>query len=332
MHDDNELIYSPLQQHYAAGGHTVEICIYRTLHTAWTLEVVDEHGNSTVWEGEFETDQAAFDEAMDTIREDGIVSLIGEPSRAAEPGNNAANPLRLATPLSDKEMDELDAFLASDATSDETMMLDHLDGYLTAILIGPTTLSMNRWYRGIWGKRDEDAPHFNSVEEAQSIMEMIMRHYNGIVGSLQHDVESHEPIFDVYTPEDGSMEYVDAEMWAVGFMDGVALCRADWQPLFDDPRGSEWIEPIRLLGADDVGEAEREQTATPKQREAIAERIQAAVAGIHRFWLPYRQAMHEVQLAKPFRREHPKVGRNDPCPCGSGKKFKKCCGLGTTLH
>lgn len=30
---------------------------------------------------------------------------------------------------------------------------------------------------------------------------------------------------------------------------------------------------------------------------------------------------------KPFRRESPKVGRNDPCPCGSGKKYKKCCAL-----
>ena len=29
---------------------------------------------------------------------------------------------------------------------------------------------------------------------------------------------------------------------------------------------------------------------------------------------------------QPFRREGPKVGRNDPCPCGSGKKYKKCCG------
>jgi preprotein translocase subunit SecA len=28
----------------------------------------------------------------------------------------------------------------------------------------------------------------------------------------------------------------------------------------------------------------------------------------------------------PFRREDPKVGRNEPCPCGSGKKYKKCCG------
>jgi SEC-C motif-containing protein len=29
---------------------------------------------------------------------------------------------------------------------------------------------------------------------------------------------------------------------------------------------------------------------------------------------------------EPFRREGPRVGRNDPCPCGSGLKFKKCCG------
>ncbi len=34
----------------------------------------------------------------------------------------------------------------------------------------------------------------------------------------------------------------------------------------------------------------------------------------------------ELVKAQPITREAPKVGRNDPCPCGSGKKFKKCCG------
>ena len=34
----------------------------------------------------------------------------------------------------------------------------------------------------------------------------------------------------------------------------------------------------------------------------------------------------EFEVAEPYRRPGPKVGRNDPCPCGSGKKFKKCCG------
>ena len=34
----------------------------------------------------------------------------------------------------------------------------------------------------------------------------------------------------------------------------------------------------------------------------------------------------ELVKPKPIVREEPKVGRNDPCPCGSGKKYKKCCG------
>jgi preprotein translocase subunit SecA len=34
----------------------------------------------------------------------------------------------------------------------------------------------------------------------------------------------------------------------------------------------------------------------------------------------------ELKIELPTRRDVPKVGRNEPCPCGSGKKFKACCG------
>lgn len=332
MHDEHDLIYSALQQHFTVGTHTVEICIYRMPHTEWTLEVIDEHGNSTVWDDMFETDQAAFNEVMRTIRDEGIESLIGEVGQVTGSSGSESNPLQLATPLSDEELEELDAFLLSDATSDETMLLDHLDGYLTAIIVGPTHLSINHWYPGIWGKREEDAPCFETMEEAQRIMQMIMRHYNGIIWSLQQDADSHEPIFSSFIPGDKSKEFVDAEMWAVGFMDGIALCRADWQPLSDDPRGCEWLNPIRLLGDDDLDENELALSDTPTQREALSTHIQASLASIYRFWLPYRQAIHELQKARTLIREHPKVGRNDPCPCGSGKKFKKCCGVASTLH
>jgi preprotein translocase subunit SecA len=37
------------------------------------------------------------------------------------------------------------------------------------------------------------------------------------------------------------------------------------------------------------------------------------------------EAADAIEKAKPVR-SGPKVGRNDPCPCGSGKKFKQCCG------
>jgi len=56
-------------------------------------------------------------------------------------------------------------------------------------------------------------------------------------------------------------------------------------------------------------------------------------AGFDRFSAPSSPApklddSSAPKVATPVVREAPKVGRNDPCPCGSGKKYKKCCGVG----
>ena len=237
----------------------------------------------------------------------------------------------LIVPLDDAEMNELDQFLCSDATSDEVMMIDCLDGYLTAILAGPTSLSMNQWLSGIWGQNPEDAPHFETMEHAQRIIDLIMRHYNGIIWGLQGGPDAFEPIFNTVQYPDNPDEVLDGEMWAHGFMRGVELCRSDWQPLFDDPNGRQWLRPIVLLGAEEVTPEEEGLVRWPAQREALAKQIPASVVEIYRFWLPYRQAVHDL-LVSNIKRKQPKVGRNDPCPCGSGKKFKKCCGASETLH
>lgn len=183
MYDEHDLIYSPLQQSCSLDGHTVDIHIYRLPNTAWTLEVVDEYGNSTVWEEGFGTDQAAFDEAMRSMREDGIAALIGDPAEDA--ASTRSEPPALANCLSDDELAELNDFLLSDAVSDETMTLDQLDGYLTAIVVGPTCLNVSQWYVGIWGNRQEDVPHFLNLHHAQHVMQLILRHYNGIAASLE---------------------------------------------------------------------------------------------------------------------------------------------------
>jgi uncharacterized protein len=235
-------------------------------------------------------------------------------------------------PLSDKEVDELDAFLLSDATSDETMTLDMLDGYLTAIAIGPTTLVPSQWLPGIWGPGDEHAPEFETMAQAQRILELIMRHLNGIVGTLEHDPNAFEPFFDIRIGPDDAREYLDGEMWAYGFMKGFALCRQDWQPLFDDVQGREALRPLRLLGAADVTPDDEQLVRTPQQREELSKAIPASIAAIYRFWLPHREAVHQREIGATTKRSEPKIGRNDPCPCGSGKKFKKCCGEATPLH
>jgi len=328
--DDNHPIHSTLTQSLTRNGKTVRIGIYQDGKGGWILEVVDEYWNSTVWDDPFSSDRDALDEALRTIEEDGIESLIGAP-----PDFTSTSPPTLPqamTPLSEEEMDELDSFLMSDATSDETMLLDCLDGYLTAIAIGPVTLKPSEWLPRVWGPTTRDEPAFDTIEQAERITVLIMRQLNGIIGSLQHNPDAFEPVFNTYAYPDSPQDYLDGEMWAYGFMTGINLKRPSWKGFFDEPNSQEVLRPIYLLGADEVTTDEEALTQTPEQREKLSEQIPASVASIYRYWLPYRLAMAERTIATTYQREHPKIGRNDSCPCGSGKKFKKCCGSATVLH
>ena len=80
MEEEFELEESPLSQKICASGKTVDVQIYRGGGSDWHLEVVDEFGNSTVWDDQFKSDQEALDEAKSTIKDEGIESLIGLPS------------------------------------------------------------------------------------------------------------------------------------------------------------------------------------------------------------------------------------------------------------
>ena len=77
MEDDFEVELSPLCRAISDDEKTVRVTILRGDAGGWILEVVDEFGTSTVWDDEFDTDAAALDEAIATIRDEGIESLIG---------------------------------------------------------------------------------------------------------------------------------------------------------------------------------------------------------------------------------------------------------------
>ena len=332
MSEDEQFpILSPLTQTVTREGKIVQVDIYEDGEGGWILEVVDEYSNSAIWNESFQSDKDALDEALKTIDEEGIDSLIGAPP-VSPAASQQTNPLQMMAPLSEEEMDELDGFLMSDATSDETMMLDCLDGFLTAIVTGPIMLKPSEWLPRVWGPTERDEPTFNTLEQAERITGLIMRQLNGIIWSLQHDPDAFEPVFDITVYPDSPREYTDGEMWAYGYMSGINLQRHNWKTLFEDTNSAEVLRPIYLLGSDDVSAEDEEKTKTPEQREELSEQIPASVAWIYRFWKPYRQAIAERTIATSFEREHPKVGRNETCPCGSGKKFKKCCGASAVLH
>jgi hypothetical protein len=77
--EEFELEMSPLCQDLTDGEKAVRVEIYRGGGSGWHLEVVDEFGNSTVWEDQFSTDVAALEEAKSAIRDEGITALIGIP-------------------------------------------------------------------------------------------------------------------------------------------------------------------------------------------------------------------------------------------------------------
>ena len=82
MSEEYEVKFSPLCQTVERDAKSVEIMIYEDGDGGWILEVVDENDNSTVWDEPFDSDQSALDEALATIEDDGIDSLIGPPPGA----------------------------------------------------------------------------------------------------------------------------------------------------------------------------------------------------------------------------------------------------------
>ena len=235
--------------------------------------------------------------------------------------NKKINPLQSS--LSDEEMEELGNFLLSDATSIETMMPDRLDGFLTALVVAPVMPVSSVWLPMVWGPSTQDEPKFDSDAQLERIAGLIVRHFSSLISRLQENPDTCEPVFDSAVYPDSTQEFIDGEMWAHGFMNGIELARHDWQPCFDDPQAAEFLRPIYLLGTEDISEDDEALIEYPAQREALSRFIPASVAGLYRFWSPVRRIV--IDPAVP--REHPKIGRNEKCPCGSGRKFKKCCGV-----
>ena len=77
MMEEGDLIYSEHCQRVTRDGKTVKVEIYSSGKNDWILEVVDEDGNSTVWDDPFRTDAEAYEELQRTLDEEGIDSVIG---------------------------------------------------------------------------------------------------------------------------------------------------------------------------------------------------------------------------------------------------------------
>jgi uncharacterized protein len=111
--------------------------------------------------------------------------------------------------------------------------------------------------------------------------------------------------------------------------------KEEWASLLADEEHGGWLVPIFALANEHSPDPEMRPYKEPvstELREKLIVGAAAGVTGIYRHFKTQRSLEKELYgNATTFRRSMPKVGRNDPCPCGSGKKFKQCCGQ-PTLH
>jgi uncharacterized protein len=123
--------------------------------------------------------------------------------------------------------------------------------------------------------------------------------------------------------------------WAQGFMRGVSLREESWRALFHDEETFGLMVPILALFHEHDEDPEMRPDKEPidaERRDKLIVGAAASVMSIYRYFAADRRMNADVNAMRASsRRPHPKIGRNEPCPCGSGKKNKRCC-WNATVH
>ncbi len=234
-------------------------------------------------------------------------------------------------PLDETAIAELDALLASVPESCDPLDVAMLDGFLAAILLHPEPIAPAAWMPLVFDAQGRPAA-LPTQEAQQQAVALIMRRHDELAACIAA-VEPFDPIvFELVDEKDevltGKAGIGALAPWAGGFANALAAFDLLQDAAEDDDELAGLLTGIlRYLPPDPEASAEEQEEYAREQAlldedspladldEAIDDMVDCvlAIAPITR---PKR----------PVLREAPKVGRNEPCPCGSGKKFKACHG------
>jgi len=211
-------------------------------------------------------------------------------------------------------------FLTSPAAPKGAMSPMELDGYLTGIVVSPDLLLPSRWLDRIWG---ENEPTFDGLDQMQTAIAAVMDHYNAIIAALdagfkQIEAKKTADYRPLYLAPSGKPNHDVVRTWVRGFGKAMALAPERWSSIAEDERLQPLLTPF--IGFLDVADPDFEPA------DNIAELLDEAATTIPRATIILRKIAQFSTAPAAGRRS--KIGRNDPCPCGSGLKYKRCCGAG----
>lgn len=216
-------------------------------------------------------------------------------------------------PLTEKELQWLDEMLEKYGNDASIVDVAELDGLLTAVLSGPRSIEPSEWLVALWGG-EKRIPKWSNEREMNRFMDLCFQHMNDIADRLAEFPEQFDPLFGVRETE--GQDFTVVEEWCFGYMRGVAL--SDWSSLPQDLQPA--LDAIALHGKEE--NFPQLEQLSPEEMEQRFAAIRPAALALHDYWIAQPEAVPAPQ--QPVVAEQ-KPGRNDPCFCGSGKKYKQCC-------
>ena len=236
---------------------------------------------------------------------------------AAHPGS--ADGLDLQGCMKNEPLAGWNAFLASPGAPATAMSAIELEGYLTGLAVVPDLVPPSMWISELWGNEE---PVFNSSQQARAALGSVMEHYNAIIRQIDGRGARWKPMF--FTA-DGAADVERCKLWVGGFWKALTFAPEGWTVLTRDERTECLIEPFAaFIDLDELDDYDGPPLSenVDETRRVCAEDIPHVLPALRKF--AQIRAADDANTAKPSH----KVGRNESCPCGSGKKYKRCCGLG----
>ncbi|MFN4290048.1 MAG: UPF0149 family protein [Permianibacter sp.] len=234
----------------------------------------------------------------------------------------------MLAPFSDEELAELEQIMFSDGYPDDGMTIEAADGLMCALALAAARIDPSDFLPLMFGGK---LPEFADKAVGEKFFHLLLRRWIDINNQFWGDSEY------AYTPilmEVGDDASWTAELqqeweasygagWAEGFAAGVEFLAADYETAGDNNEG---IEDLLLAifslahGKDLRSDNPDESPLRIDQRKAIVDSLTVQLQAAAEYFAEHPSSWRK----QPIRVE--KIGRNDPCTCGSGKKYKKCCG------
>lgn len=199
------------------------------------------------------------------------------------------------------------------------MLLTELDGFLTGILLSPESILPGEWMLNVWGSDEGGVPPFDDPIDVQWLADAVTARHDEIARDLARG--KLQPIFDV-DERNGDVLW---EAWIDGFAEAMALRPDAWAALAQgaDPDAAAAASRLAMLVAVAHDESDLDSLQINALQDHAPDDLIDAVLRLHaaRTQVAGEPTSPIASVSIPA-----KVGRNDPCPCGSGKKSKRCCG------